>query len=309
MPTFNDSAAPNNATDAEFRAWAQVVHDCFDLSGWVQTGDTGQIDLTTVAAPLAGNTQKGYELWGMDDALQATSPVYVKVWYGSGTSTNRPGIWFEFGEGTSGTGLLTGRLYNGRPPSGGATEATCQAASNSASVSNVYGGGDVNRIVLGLFEPVNDNATGNRMLFCIERMHDADGSDNADGILFACSSSGTLSRFGAFRFGVYNNQPIQDSIYVACSGAINTPLGQAQIHAAYIHLTSRFMLNKMSGLILVAAWNPGWTSFSPVHAAGEARGEFVHDTYEGTPIDYRSFGMNVSLPTSQSSLFPALRYE
>src|SRR5262245_52043536 len=98
-----------NDTDAHFRAWPQWIHDKLSAAGWVQTSDTGQIDLTTVVKPAAVSTSQGYEIWRMADSLQATFPVFMKLEYGSGASSaNNPQIWITLGTGSNGSGTLTG---------------------------------------------------------------------------------------------------------------------------------------------------------------------------------------------------------
>jgi hypothetical protein len=76
--------------------------------GLVQTGDTGQINWTTVLAPLAINTSQGYEIWRFADTMQATTPVFFKIEYGSGGAVNNPSLWLTVGSGSNGTGSLTG---------------------------------------------------------------------------------------------------------------------------------------------------------------------------------------------------------
>lgn len=95
------------ASDADFRTWCQAVHDGLDAAGLVQTADTGQINLSTVSVPGVANTVAGYEIWRFDDASQATNPVFIKLEYGTGSSTSRPQIKAEAGTGSDGSGAIT----------------------------------------------------------------------------------------------------------------------------------------------------------------------------------------------------------
>lgn len=100
----------DHTTDVGFRAWAKQLSDAIKATGLVQTTDTGQVDWTlgTQAKP-ATNVVPYYEMYRFDDALQATSPVFLKVEYGSGNSVSRPAIKISVGFlGTDGAGVLTG---------------------------------------------------------------------------------------------------------------------------------------------------------------------------------------------------------
>ena len=156
MATTTATVAPNNATAAEFRAWAQFIHDVFVNGSWVQTGDTGQINLATVAAPGAANTKMGYEILRMDDALQSTNPVFLKLAYGSGSSTNFPAIWFMIGTATDGAGNLIDANDANRAAYladfYSQTVAPIHSRSNSATTHICFGSATTSRAVFAIFE-------------------------------------------------------------------------------------------------------------------------------------------------------------
>lgn len=107
MATTTATCAATNSTDANFRAWVQFIFNVFTNGGWVQTADTGQIDPVTATKPGAVNTKVGYAIFGMNDTLQATHPVFVKFSFGSGnTHAVDPGLWFAVGAATDGAGNL-----------------------------------------------------------------------------------------------------------------------------------------------------------------------------------------------------------
>ncbi len=114
IATHTWMSAPTRETDAAFRKWAQGIHDTFIAAGWVQTDDTGQVDLETVEAPGSDNdfrdTMAGYDVFRMDDALHATAPVFVKVEYGSGYSSTNVGMYLTVGKGSDGAGAITDAL-------------------------------------------------------------------------------------------------------------------------------------------------------------------------------------------------------
>lgn len=105
------SFANSNSTDALFRLWINEIHNALIAFGWIRTADTGQIDFATVTRPTAINTMQGYALYRMDDALQATCPVFIKLQFGTGASTDRPTFKVQVAiGGTDGAGTLTGNI-------------------------------------------------------------------------------------------------------------------------------------------------------------------------------------------------------
>lgn len=111
MATNTFSAAPDNTSDATFRAWGSALSAALAAVGMVKTADTGQINWATVVKPAAVNTQSGYEVWRFNDALQATAPLYVRIGYGSGSNTLHPSLWFTCGKGSDGAGTITSPLH------------------------------------------------------------------------------------------------------------------------------------------------------------------------------------------------------
>lgn len=108
MTTATWTSAINHDTDANFRIWGADIAAYLATVGLVQTSDTGQINWTTVTRPTT-NTDAGYEIWYLNDSMHATQGLYLKLWYGTGTSTTRPRVRLQIGEGSDGSGTLTGQ--------------------------------------------------------------------------------------------------------------------------------------------------------------------------------------------------------
>jgi hypothetical protein len=184
MATTATTANATNATAAEFRAWAQFVHDVFANGSWVQTADTGQINLTTVGAPGAANTKMGYEVWRMDDSLQSTSPVFLKLAYGSGSvGATAPAIWFTVGSGTDGAGNLVDPNDADRPAYyvDFYSQASAPIRSRAASASShvCFGSATTERAVFLAFEAkpsYNLNGNGCDVIQNIQNPWDSNGS-------------------------------------------------------------------------------------------------------------------------------------
>lgn len=94
-------------SDVFFREWGSELSAKFALAGLVQTADTGQINWTTVVR-AGTNADAGYEIWRMNDAAQATAPVFFRIDYGTGTTLTSPRIQLTVGTSTSGAGVIGG---------------------------------------------------------------------------------------------------------------------------------------------------------------------------------------------------------
>jgi hypothetical protein len=179
------AVALQHTTDAEFRLWAGYIHNTFLLTScWVQTSDTGQINLTTVTRPTVANTKQGYGVYRMNDTLQSTAPCFVRIDYGSGGVAANPGIWITIGTGSDGAGNITTKRMDG----GGNAATTCSVQAN-ATVRNSYGSAAPNRITVLVGVGTSQVSMG----FGIERTKDSSGADTATGLLVAsyCNQSPT----------------------------------------------------------------------------------------------------------------------
>ena len=105
--TLSTYTAMDHTSDAGFRAWGAEFHASLVSIGLTLTSDTGQINWTTVTRP-AITVSAGYEIWQFNDTLQSTTPIYIKVEYGTGGTATYPAIWITVGQGSNGTGTLTG---------------------------------------------------------------------------------------------------------------------------------------------------------------------------------------------------------
>ena len=159
------------SNDAEFRAYVAMIHDSFIAFGWVQASDTGQIDPTTVARPGTANTDAGYMIWRMNDALQATSPFFCKVFFGVGSTTSTPRLKVEIATGTNGAGTLTGNI---------STQQTLGGSTGTAS--NSYFSGSSSRFQLAMW-PSNGQLW---RFLSIERDRNSSGVETGDGANILC---------------------------------------------------------------------------------------------------------------------------
>jgi hypothetical protein len=107
MPKVSWSTPFDNSTDAAFRAWGSDLSGKFAAAGLIKTGDSGQINWTTVPRP-ASSAFGGYEVWRFNDSLQSAAPVFLKIEYGSSSNQGTPALRVTLGTGSNGAGTLTG---------------------------------------------------------------------------------------------------------------------------------------------------------------------------------------------------------
>lgn len=229
---FSNTLQGTNGTNALFEAWCQFIDNTLvTTGGWVNTADTGQLNLATAVAPGAASTKVGYRIYRMNDALQATTPVFMRIDYGSGNSgATTPGFWVTIGSGSDGAGNITGVAFNG----GAAASSTVRSNTTvAASACDSYGSADTNRVSLMLFVRPTAN---DLMLFTLERTKDSSGNDTAAGLLMNYTSTA--------------NNGVDGSNYIVLGGGAQPPT-QTGVNLAMSNLaSSAFSSNVGIGLAL-----------------------------------------------------------
>lgn len=174
-----------HGSDAQFRAWGSAISAALLAAGLTNTTDTGQINWSTVVR-AGSNADAGYEIWRLNDAAQSTRPMFLKIRYGTSSSTDRPRCLFDVGEGSDGSGSLTGAIK---------TDLTIFNSSNTGQ-----GTGDINinwNATLGFFgiactNLVSSNCTPTTNSF--ERLKDATGAATTRGFAVVYSPTpGTVN--------------------------------------------------------------------------------------------------------------------
>lgn len=173
----------STSSAANYQAFAQAIHDWFVTAGWIQTTDTGQVSIPGLPASSASNQNNGYEVWRMNDALQATAPVFLRIDYGQ-TSGSYPQIWVQVGQGSDGAGNLTGLKTDQR---------LMTTAVNDGAGRNCYQSGGTNRIAMCMYRITTTKNTGN-LIFAVERTKDTSGNDTNEGVLLFCSTGNGAGR-------------------------------------------------------------------------------------------------------------------
>lgn len=166
MAGFKTSAslAYLNSSNANFQAWAGMIHNALISGGWIDTLDTGSTDPTSATAPANGSYI--FKVYKMGDTLQATSPCFMKIRYGSSGASLQASMGVTLGTATNGSGTLTNAT----------TEILSAGATIFASSAVCYVSTDTNRFSCAMFTTATNNSTS--FSFQVERSHDNTGADD-----------------------------------------------------------------------------------------------------------------------------------
>lgn len=183
MAVRSSTVNMSSGSNAGLRSWAGAIEDLFNASGWLQSTDTGQTAAASLVTTVVAGTVYGYQIWHMNDTLQATVPVFVKLEFGSSpTWGGNYGLWISIGTGSDGIGNITGDLA-------GRIAMNASSANSAATSTPFKGSGDANRIVLSCG---SGSINYGRFMVSIERSKANDGTDSSDGVfLFLDAGSGT----------------------------------------------------------------------------------------------------------------------
>jgi hypothetical protein len=285
MTTATTNTPISNAATANFRAWGLEFNTQLAAVGLTQTADTGQINWTTVALPGAANTIAGFEIWRFNDALQATSPIFIKIQYGTSSLTSIPLILIQVGQGSNGSGTLTGTLM---------TNTAMSAAQQSSSVTNAPAFWCYNATYGTLWCSwkfgVNNAATNaNTPLggFLIERSCDTNGNPTGDAVALTTpnlNTSASLTSGNATQVYSYlTSALLTPSVLTAalCGWSYLWPMNPAssatgansQVMPRWIY-TPNMQLSAVAGLCLLSEFTTGST-FGPVALVGTTTKTYI----------------------------------
>ncbi len=195
--SFSNSLQMSNSTTTLLRAWAGFIDSMLTTGGWVNTTDTGQTAIASLAVPTGTNQVVGFRIYRMNDTLQATTPCFLKIGYGSGAAINTPNLQIQIGLGTDGAGNITNSLFS----SFGSASFT--PTTNATSSCDSFGSADVNRCSFLMFVRGGANDV---FTWSLERTKDSSGNDTAAGFLLTGQDSAGSS-FTWYINGTFGPQP------------------------------------------------------------------------------------------------------
>lgn len=156
------------STLENFIAFYGGFRDFLVAQGWTKTADTGQMSFDTLAAVPSPQQKAIYEIFAFGDGLQASAPIFLKLFYGHNGS-NAPRLWAQLGTVTNGAGTL-----------GGSVSSEFDIGLNLSGIAGL-----VNTYVTAgpswcaLLGPTDANNTG--IVFGVERSRDMNGNITAEG--------------------------------------------------------------------------------------------------------------------------------
>jgi hypothetical protein len=162
MATSTVSMTNNLSTDGAFQTFNSAINTAILAMGWVASSDTGQMNPATQVR-TGISTSAGYIIYRMDDALQATCPVFLKILFGQGGTATMYRLIIQVANSTNGAGTLTGNI---------STAWTFTSTGTTAAL-NCYFSGTTARLQIALFP----STTTAQMMLSIERDKDANGAD------------------------------------------------------------------------------------------------------------------------------------
>lgn len=231
MTTHTTNTVVDQTSDAAFRTWvAEFIVECVVGGTLVQTADTGQINTASVVR-AAINSDAGYAVFRFTDTLQATVPVFVKFFFGSGSATTIPRIRVQVGTASNGSGTISG--------TGSANTDTLTG--NGALVSIVTPRASYTCGVSGCFGmswKVGSAATNTpSTMFQIARSTDSTGATTGDAIYLiwgpATAAWSTARSISFLTSTVYTTSGISDWATVAYSPTSSLVGGVPQVFKAY----------------------------------------------------------------------------
>lgn len=293
--TFN--AILSNSTTERFLGWAHGLSQALADVGMVKVETPGQIDWSTVVAPVGSWVSAGFEIWRFDDTLQAAAPIFFKVEYGTSYSNSLPGLMLTVGKGASGADILSPFVAQARVgnAAGGGSAATIASTSD---VSSCPGRACV-AVVLG-----HSPASGSVVLpaFIIDRSRDNGGLATGDGLVIAWAHSTVSATAGA------------PNAFVAAayaSGATNRGAIPAvlpyEVAGSVLSASSSLATGIIAPVMPWLAFAPGLAPWQPLAGLTYAPGDAVAGsvatvrilgadrTYKVIPVNAVSHGWGVSL--------------
>lgn len=195
MTTQSWSTVIDHTTDAGFRTWGAEVNTKLVACGWVQTADTGQINWASVTR-AGTNSDAGYECYYLNDSLHGSAPIYIKLYYGTGSSTSKPRVKLEVGTSTNGSGTIGGTAKTA------ATDITSNSNITSTVTSYQSYACLTNGVGWMVYKYGGASAGQPLFSFAIVRSVDATGAPTVTGalVLFYASSGTGVTPHQSLRF-------------------------------------------------------------------------------------------------------------
>lgn len=228
---------------ASWKAICQDIHDNLVLSGLAVTGDTGQLDISTVSVYPTSGTFAGYKMYKVDDGNAL--PIYIKLEFGAGRTGNNSysntavdntiRIKVTIGTATNGAGSITGNSVTYQYPQ---NDDTTSASGSSVSASKFgfsficnnsdrgflgvayqVAGRDESYLVSPTFATLVSSTLG---IFIQRDYSDETGLPTSDGFMVLYPEIPSV--YTSANFFTYSGAlPVSKSVYFKADGSISQP--------------------------------------------------------------------------------------
>jgi len=181
------SSLPQHGSDAQFRVWGKQVVDQFSAMSKIGVAET-DINWVTVTRPGV-NTNAGYQVFYLNDALHATAPIYFRLDFGTGATATFARIQLTVGTSANGSGVIGGTALTAQNTSASGVVASSLTTSAPSYLS--VNEGFIGFVMWSDFVTTGQGALG----FCIARSCDVNGAIDATGALVIghANTNGTTS--------------------------------------------------------------------------------------------------------------------
>lgn len=253
MTTSLTTTVLDHTGNAGFQAWATELFTQITASGLVQTADTGQLATPVVAARPGTSTSAGYWIFRLNDALNGSRPILLKIEVGTGGSATGPQIWVTVGSGSNGSGTINGTSYLARTAVGSGTAPSSTAVNYPSYVCTTAGFFGFS-FKAGAFS----GGTSSQGFLTVGRSVDDNGAFTTDAII--CSYNSSTFLYMNWYSHVIGLLTSGTNHYCLVPGATTSALtgGNAQFFKHYIALPAmRPLLHQ--GTILTADVSDGAT--------------------------------------------------
>lgn len=191
MSTESWSTRIRHDSDAAYREWRDELIGKLNLLSPLLAAET---NITPGAGARPGaNTEQGYAVYRLNDALNATAPIFLRFGFGTATQVTGPRLQLTTGTSTNGSGVLGGTALstasNIHPSNGGSGTTVDTARQSYACAAEGF---------FGLFF----KHTANNGSFFICRTCTALGVPDARGSLahWGVGTSNNVNKRQAFRY-------------------------------------------------------------------------------------------------------------
>lgn len=221
------SSTPDLSSDAAFRAWGSALSGALQVL-FVKVTQAGEINWTTVSKPATSGASAGFEVYRLNDSLQATVPIFFKIEYGAyAGGTIRPCMWMTVGKGADGSGTITSELFSRSVIAGGNNIWTASAK------DSYLGNGDGSCLVLSMWPSDTGSQAGAGQVLVLERSRDDNGNPTGVGVFWSRTVDGNYHAVEVIDYTTMTKSstpfscipiPYQTSSGVGLSNGVNTPV-------------------------------------------------------------------------------------